>query len=122
CDDVVVEYECDKTHIFYYFNARLKNCRICGKKRIKTRAYKKGRFFPCQIDSKKLPREGDRLLLKEPNLLKTFDGICIFEKVCMPRSEEFRALNPPKSISVKGPTGWTKSYAYRGRGGGGMMG
>ncbi len=61
-------------------------------------------------------------MLKENELLRKFDGICIFEEVCMPRTKEFTALNPPKSISIKGQTGWTNSYAYKDKGGGGMMG
>ena len=74
------------------------------------------------MEEKDLPREKGRLLLKNSNLLKTFKGICIFENVCKPKTNEFRALNPPKSISIKGRIGWTNSYAIREKGGGGMMG
>ena len=74
------------------------------------------------VDGEKLPRENGVLLLSDSNLLRTFDGVCIFEGTCRPRSSDFKALNPPKSISIKGQTGWTNSYAYRDKGGGGMMG
>lgn len=74
------------------------------------------------MEEKDLPKEKGKLLLKNNNLLKTFKGICIFENVCKPKINEFRALNPPKSISIKGRTGWTNSYAIREKGGGGMMG
>jgi len=122
CDDIVVQYNCSKEHVFYHFGARLKNCPICKKEKIRTRAQIKRRFLPCQMDPSELPRESEKLLLKEDNLLRVFDGVCIFENTCKPKTEEFRALNPPKSISIKGQTSWTNSYAYRQKGGGGMMG
>jgi len=122
CDDGVVQYMCEDGHEFYYFGARLRNCRLCQGMRKKVRAYPRTRFLPCQLDSADLPREGGRLLLKDDNLLKVFDGVCILETACQPKAAGFRALNPPKSISIKGQTSWTNSYAYRDRGGGGMMG
>ena len=122
CDDIVVQYVCDKGHGFYHFGARLKNCPTCKKEKKRTQAQVRRRFLPCQIDPSELPREGGNLLLKEGSLLKVFDGLCIFESVCKPKTEEFCALNPPKSISIKGQTSWTNSYAYREQGGGGMMG
>lgn len=123
CDENVVQYNCELGHSFYNFGARLKNCRMCKEagKRNKSTADK--RCLPCQISSSELPRNGKgELLLKDGNLLKTFNGICIFESVCRPKTAEFRSLNPPKSISIKGQTGWTESYAYKEKGGGGMMG
>ncbi len=117
CKYNVVQYECENRHTFYHFGARLKKCPIC-----RTPAHAKKSFLPCQIESLQLPRENGKLLLKENNLLRIFDGTCIFEKVCKPKTGKFRALNPPKSISIKGQTSWTNSYAYREKGGGGMMG
>ncbi len=122
CDENVVSYECWDGHLFFYFGARLQYCRICKQSGRKTLAQGSARVLPCQIDSEKLPRENGVLLLSDNNLLRTFDGICIFEGTCKPRSSDFKALNPPKSISIKGQTGWTNSYAYRDKGGGGMMG
>ena len=122
CNDIVVEYGCRNGHSFYHFGARLKNCPICRKSRKRTPAQPKRRFLPCQINSAQLPRENGKVLIRDSNLLKTFDGSCIFESVCKPKTDEFHAFNPPKSISIKGQTGWTNSYAYRERGGGGMMG
>ncbi|MEM3565231.1 MAG: hypothetical protein QXR19_18525 [Candidatus Jordarchaeaceae archaeon] len=122
CDDNVVEYECENGHVFYHFGAQIKKCIKCRNNGKRTSAQPKKRFLPCQINPSQLPRENGKLLIKDDNLLKTFDGLCIFEDVCKPKTDEFRALNPPKSISIKGQTGWTKSYAYRERGGGGMMG
>lgn len=122
CDEKVFEHGCSRGHKFYYFGSRIKYCPICKEKKIVTLAKAKKRLLPCQLEEKDLPKDKGRLLLKNNNLLKTFKGICIFENVCKPKTNEFRALNPPKSISIKGRTGWTNSYAIREKGGGGMMG
>jgi len=122
CDEKVVRYVCEQGHVFYHFGARLKNCRVCRRAGRRVRAQIRGKLLPCQLDEKDLPREGGQLLLSDRNLLKTFDGVCILEAACQPKTEKFRALNPPRSISIKGQTSWTNSYAYREKGGGGMMG
>jgi len=122
CKDNVVRYVCERGHTFYHFGRRLKNCPICSKMGARVRAHPGLSLLPCQIDPAELPREGGRLLLKDGQLLKRFDGVCIFENACRSKTKSFQALNPPQSISIKGQTGWTNSYAYRGRGGGGMMG
>lgn len=50
----------------------------------------------------------------DPNLTK-----CPFLKVC--KTRDSRDLNPPKSISIKGLTGWESAYTKKGKGGGGLM-
>ncbi len=119
CDDILVRYRCGNGHTFYHFGARLRNCRLC---RERVPASPVSRMLPCQVEAQNLPRENGVLLLNDDKLLRVFDGVCIFEGVCQPKTPVFRALDPPKSISVKGQTGWTNSYADRDRGGGGMMG
>lgn len=122
CKEMVVQYVCEAGHVFYHFGAGLKNCRVCNRAKRRVRAHPRVRLLPCQLDSTDLPREEGHLLLREDNLLRLFDGVCVLETVCQPKTDNFRALNPPKSISIKGRTSWTKSYAYRDKGGGGMMG
>jgi hypothetical protein len=122
CDDMVVEYSCQNNHSFYHFGARLKNCKICKQSRIKSQTLLIKRLLPCQLSSTNLPREDGHLLLDDKNLLYTFDGNCILESVCKPKDKGFHVLDPPKSISIRGQTGWTNSYAYQENGGGGMMG
>ncbi|MFX1353985.1 MAG: hypothetical protein ACFFGP_08505 [Promethearchaeota archaeon] len=122
CREMVWKYVCENGHIFYHFNRLLKNCRPCKAGGRSVRAYPRASYLPCQLDSEDLPREEGQLLLSDKNLLKTFDGVCILEPTCQPHTQDFRALNPPKSISIKGQTSWTNSYAYRDKGGGGMMG
>ena len=123
CKDLIVQYECLNRHVFYHFGNRLKKCPICTKKNKKISIDPKKRLLPCQLESSELPRKNNVLSLKDEKLLlRIFDGNCIFENVCNPKAKEFCALNPPKSISIKGQTSWTNSYADRGKGGGGMMG
>ncbi len=118
CDDKLVEFVCENGHRFFHFGARLRLCRQCRASLTPVR-----RLIPCQVHSNQLPRnEEDALLLDESNLLRTFDGVCIFESVCRPKASDFRKLSPPKAISIIGRTGWTDSYAYKDEGGGGMMG
>jgi hypothetical protein len=122
CDDDVVEFRCERGHAFLHFGARLKNCKLCMAEGRKTPAKPGLRVLPCQVNSHDLPRENGKLLLSNDNLLTVFDGVCIFENSCEPKARGFRSFDPPKSISIKGQTGWTNSYADRERGGGGMMG
>jgi hypothetical protein len=42
---------------------------------------------------------------------------CPFKEIC----KETKYLQPPKSISILGQTGWTDAYTERGHGGGGLM-
>jgi hypothetical protein len=122
CKDNLVEYECEHGHKFFNFNALAKLCRICKQNKARGKATPVRWMLPCQVNASELPREDGVLMLKAANLLRVFNGSCIFEKACQPKQEAFQILDPPKSISIIGQTGWTRSYASRERGGGGMMG
>lgn len=118
CDDKLVEFVCENGHRFFHFGARLKLCRECRGTLTPVK-----RLVPCQVHGQQLPRDEEGTLrLDESNLLRTFDGVCIFESACRPKADDFRKLSPPKAISIIGRTGWTDSYADKDEGGGGMMG
>lgn len=118
CEDKLVEFICQNGHHFFNFGAQLRKCRICRSEIIPLK-----RLLPCQVNSEQLPRHDDNSLrLNAKNLLHIFDGICIFDAACQPKSKGFKKLSPPKAISIIGRTGWTDSYANKGEGGGGMMG
>ena len=121
CKNDLVRYQCEKGHHFYHFGARLKKCKVCTEQRMRSPAMPQVRLLPCQIPSAQLPRDNGEILISDTNLLRTFAGVCIFEEVCMPKVPGFRPLDPPKSISIKGETGWTSAYADRDRAGGGLM-
>jgi hypothetical protein len=122
CKKILREYECTDGHIFYSFSGRLKKCRVCKPNKFRANASVKSTYMPCQVEPSLLPRNKGKLDFSKPNRLADFNGICIFEEVCRPKDPGFVAFDPPKSISIKGRTGWTSSYAMRDRGGGGMMG
>ena len=118
CEDRLVEFICENGHRFFHFGARLKLCPECRAALTPVR-----RLIPCQAQVEQLPRDEDGALrLDKSNLLRAFDGRCIFESTCRSKSSDFRKLSPPKAISIIGRTGWTDSYAFKDEGGGGMMG
>ncbi len=111
CADKLVEFVCENGHRFFYFGAQLKRCRQCRAPVTPIR-----RLLPCQVEVTQLPRDDNgEILLKDPNLLRTFGGRCIFEPACRSKDADFKRLSPPKAISIIGRTGWTDSYAYRKR-------
>jgi len=122
CKKTLVKYRCTNGHEFFYLNARKSICDICREEGTDGRVEIIGKLLPCQIDKGNLPRKNGTLSISNTNLLHTFDGKCILEEACQPKRDDFVALDPPKSISVKGRTSWTSSYADKERGGGGMMG
>lgn len=120
CKTNLVEYRCEDGHPFYWFGGRVSRCTVCPQSK-RARARPISRKLPCQVSAAELPRSSGVLLIKEENLLRTFNGQCIFEETCQPKSDIFRIADPPRSISIKGQTGWTNSTSDRARGGGGMM-
>jgi len=103
-----------ETGIVFYFGARLKLYRECRSTLTPVR-----RFLPCQVERRQSPRDEEgESRLDESNLLRNFDGVCIFESVCRPKIDDFKKLSPPKAISIVGRTGWTDPYAYKDEGGG----
>lgn len=122
CKDMLAEYICERGHVFYHFGGRLRNCRLCALERQRIAVRRRRLLLPCQADVEQLPRENGRLLMDADNLLSTFGGVCVFAALCQPNAPDFKPLDAPRSISIKGQTSWTDSYADKERGGGGMMG
>ncbi len=115
CGHILGRYVCENKHSFHYFYGRLRKCIVCA-----APATMEERLLPCQVDHSQLPRRDGLLLFDSKKLLRCFDGQCILEPACDPRSDAFIAYDAPKSISVKGQTGWTTAYASA-AGGGGLM-
>jgi hypothetical protein len=120
CKDNLVQYECEFGHSFYWWGpAQKRRCIVCDRKN-RGWADPVNRVLPCQVAKDQLPKKDGVLMI--PALLRLFGGTCIFEHTCDPKNPSFTIFDPPKSISIKGQTGWTNSIARRERGGGGMMG
>jgi hypothetical protein len=127
CKQMAGHYRCETgRHDFYQFGNRLERraCLVCSRQRPRQRhaAHLTDYVLPCQIPPDRLPRDEDgNLLLDSDNLLYLFGGVCIFETACRPKDATFKMLVAPRSISIKGQTGWTQAYSDRAEGGGGLM-
>jgi len=108
-------FECEvKKHKFVWNSSNNKTCQICYyEDKVKTPAKIIYKSLPCQAENRNLFFSKNKIL---PGLQS-----CPFESVCQPHSNKFRKLNPPKSISILGKTGWTTAYTKQGEGGGGLM-
>jgi hypothetical protein len=122
CKRMVTEFRCPQGHTHFAFGARERYCPECKRSGVRNTQVVARQLLPCQVDPRLLPREAGRLLLPDNTLLRNFDGCCIFWQVCQPKRSGFVEFDPPKSISVRGRTGWTSSLSDGTRGGGGMMG
>jgi hypothetical protein len=122
CKRIVTEFRCLQGHTHFAFGGRERYCPECRRSGARNTQVVVRQLLPCQVDPRLLPREAGRLLLPDNKLLRDFDGCCIFSRVCQPNGSGFVEFDPPKSISVRGRTGWTSSLSDRTRGGGGMMG
>ena len=101
--------ECGTT--FYYYNSRKRICPEC-----KASSLRKHSSLPCKSDKGKCVIEN---IAKEKSLfLKEFNN-CPFSDICN-NGGNLNATSP-KSISIKGRTGWTSAYSNEINGGGGLM-
>ena len=119
CKEILCEFKCnDEGHTFKWHSSRNRTCQTCYSKGIynkKATLIKK--ILPCTDESGSLAiiqTEFYRSGIAQPNY-----DICPFKEVCIGEGN-FR-LQPPKSISIKGQTGWTTAYAKKDQGGGGLM-
>jgi len=119
CKDRLFLFKCTKyNHEFYWHTGRNKTCQICykeTKKRIP--ALLVFRDLPCKYKEGHIAIQSNSV--RDSILPKTDE--CPFIEVCKPREKNFKKLNPPKSISILGRTGWTTAYTKKDEGGGGLM-
>jgi len=108
--------ERNSDHFYEVKNRRSKKCKICEQTSIPTANIVK-RFLPCTHDKGYIFMNSSKYVLSVLKGIK----ICPFEKLCKPKSENFIKLNPPKSISILGRTGWESAKTNISAGGGGLM-
>ena len=119
CKESLAVFKCDAyDHSFKWHSARNKTCRIChgeGRKGITATCVKK--IMPC------CDPEGAIAILKSEYVSKLPEKgkirECPFKNIC--DTNDLKKLQPPKSISILGKTGWTSAYSDKGCGGGGLM-
>lgn len=119
CKEKLALYQCDDVgHKFFWHSSRNRSCQICySKTKIRKPASLISKSLPCKFN------EGSIFFKKNRQVTKFLPGInqCPFIEVCNPSSAEFRKLNPPKSISILGRTGWDSARTRKDEGGGGLM-
>ncbi|MHA1223734.1 MAG: hypothetical protein ACTSP3_10925 [Candidatus Heimdallarchaeaceae archaeon] len=119
CKDRLYLFECSvKKHTFYWHSSRNRTCQICySKEKKKYHANLIHKDLPCKYE------EGKKVIKNNKIKEKILPDIeeCPFIDVCKPKSEKFIKLNPPKSISILGRTGWQTARTNSGEGGGGLM-
>ncbi len=117
CKEILYQFECEThAHTFMWHSGRNRTCQVClmnGIKKVKAQPI--ARMMPCSNE------EGYVAILETPYVLSLPDeqkiNECPFKEIC----QENRYLQPPKSISILGQTGWTTAYARKNEGGGGLM-
>ncbi len=118
CKKSLAIFRCEQGHLFRWHSGQNRTCQVCfanGRKREK--AVLVSRVMPCTDD------EGSVAISKteyvKSGLAPKGMTQCPFKEIC----DDFgkRNLQPPKSISIFGQTGWSTAYSIEGDGGGGLM-
>lgn len=119
CRESLAEYKCDvEDHTFKWHTGMNKRCQICYSKGIANiKATRQRMILPCTDDEGYIAINNTDFVkskIAEPN----YDE-CPFKNICTQTDSFF--LRPPKSISIKGRTGWETAYTRKNEGGGGLM-
>lgn len=118
CRNTLCVFQCNsEAHIFKWHSSRLRNCQICASKLVRSKATLLEKRLPCtDVDGRIAIEKTDFVLscIAEPNYSE-----CPFKSICEKAGRQ--NLKPPKSISIKGRTGWETTYTKQGQGGGGLM-
>lgn len=118
CKEVLYTYRCNEfDHVFKWHSGRISNCQICAKNGNRNKATRIGEKMPCEDAEGYIAIEKTDFIMSqmaEPNYSE-----CPFSGICSQNGN--RKLNAPKSISIKGQTGWETAYTEREQGGGGLM-
>lgn len=118
CRKALAIFQCEHGHVFRWHSGQNKTCQVCfaqGHKHEKAALVDK--VLPCE------DAEGYRAIEKT-DYVKSGQAPagmrqCPFKDICDAYGK--KGLQPPKSISIFGLTGWTSAYANDQEGGGGLM-
>ena len=106
-------------HEFHWHSGRNRTCQVCYAQTGERKPAKRiGTAYPCTCEDEKVFYE--QKIAKDYPSLNRLEG-CPFSGACKPKEANFVMLQPPKSISILGRTGWTSAYAREGEGGGGLQ-
>jgi len=118
CKEILYYFSCEKHgHIFKWHSPLNKTCQICYKNGVKERvpAILIDKRMPCADEDGSIAILHTKYVSELPMDKKMKE--CPFKYICGNK----RTLQPPKSISILGRTGWTTAYTRKGNGGGGLM-
>lgn len=119
CKENLSIFRCEKyEHFFKWHSPRNKTCQVChqnGEKGIN--AFVVQKKYACNDPEGFIAIQNTEFVKNLPDDEKIDE--CPFKKIC--DSNGFKNLQPPKSISILGQTGWTSAYSKKGNGGGGLM-
>lgn len=121
CKETLCIFECEsQSHQFKWHSSRNRTCQICYKNKKSNKAYVVKKVLPCTDTDGFLVIEKSKYVSAKNPLLPNLKE-CPFVSVCNSRDSSFQKLNPPKSISILGQTGWETAKVKRREGGGGLM-
>ena len=118
CKKSLAIFECDEhKHKFAWHSLQNRTCQICYKndKRNRVKAHVIERVMPCEHPDGKIAIANTAYVLGLSEDKKITQ--CPFASICSNKKH----LEPPKSISILGQTGWTSAYTMKEQGGGGLM-
>ena len=104
CKENLYMYKCENGHEFYGKSATRKKCIKCNK-------------HATYLQKQEMCEADDASIVTE-EVLPEYTN-CPFKPVC--DKKNCKKLEPPKSISILGKTGWTTAYSRKENGGGGLM-
>lgn len=117
CKETLCIFQCNSgKHTFKWHSGRNKTCQICKNEK----AFVIKKVLPCTDAAGHLVIEKSEYVLGKNAILQGIQE-CPFSTVCGSKSPNFKKLNPPKSISILGQTGWESAKTVKGEGGGGLM-
>lgn len=122
CRESLCVFRCEtKKHNFKWHSSRNQTCQICFKEeKIRNKALLIKKVLPCTDEDGYIAIGKSEFVDGKDALLSGIKE-CPFIKACKPKAKEFKKLNPPKSISILGQTGWESAKTRSDVGGGGLM-
>ena len=119
CKEILYFFQCNsEKHMFKWHSSHNKTCQICYKAdRRNEKATLIRKVMPCMDADGDIAISQTTFVLSQ--IISPTLNQCPFQAIC--NDNNTNILQPPKSISIKGQTGWTSSYTKKEQGGGGLM-
>ncbi len=118
CRATLAVFACENGHIFPWHSSRNRKCQVCyknGDKHVRAKVIAK--VLPCEHADGAIAIVNTEYVKSGAAPAKM--NMCPFKSICDSNGQKH--LQPPKSISIMGQTGWETAYADEDCGGGGLM-